>query len=620
MQNKYPLWKNLLLIFLAVISLIYAVPNLYSEEPAVQISSQASSVNASQLMGQVKELLKNANINYQSISSNDDRLEIRFASPDTQLLARDLLKNSLGSQYTVALNLAPSTPKWLSKLGAEPMKQGLDLRGGVHFLLQVDIDGLIARRFEGLIKNISQKLREAGIRYTGIRYIPNKGVDVQFRSDDIMSDAYSEIRKEFPNVTLTKSTSAPSFLASLSSADLNTIRQDTIEQTMTILRKRVNELGVGEAVVQQQGSTRIGVDLPGIQDAARAKQILGGTATLQFYLVDDEHDPFTAKQTGIVPLNTKLYMMEDRPILLKRQIVLSGDSITSAISSFDQQTATPAVQIQLGGGGENFFTKVTRENVGKRMAIVFVETKTTTQKNPDGTEKRTTQKEERIISAPVIQSALGNNFQITGLTDSKEASNLALLLRAGALPAVIYPVEERTVGPSLGKENIQRGLISLEVGMGLILILMLVYYRFFGLVANIGLFLNLILLSALLSLIGTTLTLPGIAGFVLTVGMAVDANVLIYERIREELRHGLSPQAAIFAGYHRALSTIIDANVTTLIVGVVLFAIGTGPVRGFAVILCLGLLTSMLTSVTYTRAIINWYYGGRTVKKLSIGI
>lgn len=620
MQNKYPLWKNLLLIFLAVISLIYAVPNLYSEEPAVQISSQASSVNASQLIGQVKELLKNANINYQSISSNDDRLEIRFASPDTQLLARDLLKNSLGSQYTVALNLAPSTPKWLSKLGAEPMKQGLDLRGGVHFLLQVDIDGLIARRFEGLIKNISQKLREAGIRYTGIRYIPNKGVDVQFRSDDIMSDAYSEIRKEFPNITLTKSTSAPSFLASLSSADLNTIRQDTIEQTMTILRKRVNELGVGEAVVQQQGSTRIGVDLPGIQDAARAKQILGGTATLQFYLVDDEHDPFTAKQTGIVPLNTKLYMMEDRPILLKRQIVLSGDSITSAISSFDQQTATPAVQIQLGGGGENFFTKVTRENVGKRMAIVFVETKTTTQQNPDGTEKRTTQKEERIISAPVIQSALGNNFQITGLTDTKEASNLALLLRAGALPAVIYPVEERTVGPSLGKENIQRGLISLEVGMGLILILMLVYYRFFGLVANIGLFLNLILLSALLSLIGTTLTLPGIAGFVLTVGMAVDANVLIYERIREELRHGLSPQAAIFAGYHRALSTIIDANVTTLIVGVVLFAIGTGPVRGFAVILCLGLLTSMLTSVTYTRAIINWYYGGRTVKKLSIGI
>ncbi|MCA0403867.1 MAG: protein translocase subunit SecD, partial [Proteobacteria bacterium] len=302
-----------------------------------------------------------------------------------------------------------------------------------------------------------------------------------------------------------------------------------------------------------------------------------------------------------------------------RQVVLSGDSITSAVSSFDQQSATPSVQIQLGGGGESLFTKATRENIGKRMAIVYVETKADSQV-VNGVEKRKTHREERVISAPVIQNALGNNFQITGLSDSKEASNLALLLRAGALPTVIYPVEERTVGPSLGKENIHRGMVSLAVGMGLILVLMLIYYHFFGLVANIALFLNVILLAALMSIIGATLTLPGIAGFVLTVGMAVDANVLIYERIREELRQGMSPQAAVYAGYDRAFSTIIDANLTTLIVGIILFAIGTGPVRGFAIILCLGLVTSMVTSITYTRAIVNWYYGGRNVKKLSIGI
>ena len=388
---------------------------------------------------------------------------------------------------------------------------------------------------------------------------------------------------------------------------------------MSILRNRVNELGVGEAVVQQQGATRVSVDLPGIQDAARAKQILGGTATLQFHLVDSTNNPEIAKQTGAVPLGSKLYMMDGHPILLKRQVVLSGDSITSAVSSFDQQTASPDVQIQLGGGGESFFTKVTRENIGKRMAIVFVESKTTV-KTVNGKAIRTTEREERVISAPVIQNALGNNFQITGLADSKEASDLSLLLRAGALPAAIYPVEERTVGPTLGKENIKRGMISLEVGMGLILILMILYYRFFGLVANIALLLNLILLCALLSMIGATLTLPGIAGIVLTVGMAVDANVLIYERIREELRHGLSPQAAIYAGYERAFSTILDANITTLIVAIVLFSVGTGPVRGFAVTLSLGLLTSMLTGVTYTRAIVNAFYGGRNVQKLSIGI
>ncbi|KTD25791.1 protein export protein [Legionella lansingensis] len=618
MQNKYPLWKNVMLIIIAVIGLIYAIPNLYSEDPAVQISSQ-SPVDMGQLSQHVETILHDAKIRYNSITTSGDHLEIRFASTDTQLLARDTIKNALGEQYTVALNLAPTTPQWMSRIGAEPMKQGLDLRGGVHFLLEVDVDSVISRRYEGLMKSIGQDLREEGIRYTGIRYIADKGIDIRFRTPEAMDAGIAEIKDKFPDLLISQSPVTNTILAVLSPTELNTIRQNTIEQTMSILRNRVNELGVGEAVVQQQGATRVGVDLPGIQDAARAKQILGGTATLQFYLVDQDNDAQVAKQTGVIPVNSKLYMMDGQPILLKRQIVLSGDSITSAVSSFDQQTGTPAVQVQLGGGGESLFTKITRENIGKRMAIVFVESKTDTY-NIDGVEKRMTKREERVISAPVIQSALGNNFQITGLSDSKEASNLALLLRAGALPAVIYPVEERTVGPSLGKENIRRGLVSLEVGMGLIIVLMLVYYRFFGLVANIALFLNLILLSALMSLIGNTLTLPGIAAFVLTVGMAVDANVLIYERIREELRNGVSPQAAIYAGYDRAFATIVDANVTTLIVGIILFAIGSGPIRGFAVILSLGLLTSMLTSIIYTRAIVNWYYGGRSVKKLSIGI
>lgn len=607
-----------MLIIIAVIGFIYAIPNLYTENPVVQISSETP-VDYDELKNQIEGILKKDNLPFKSLNAQNEGVEVVFSSTDSQLLARDTIKNALGSQYTVALNLAPSTPNWLDAIRANPMKQGLDLRGGVHFLLEVDIDSVISRRYEGIMKNISQELRDLGIRYTGIRYIADKGVNLRFRDGESMDNAYLGLKEKIPDLIFVKSKTDNEILVSISPVELNKTRQNTIEQTMSILRNRVNELGVGEAVVQQQGATRVAVDLPGIQDAARAKQILGGTATLQFYLVDQDNDPQIAKQTGAIPVNDKLLIMDGRPILLKRQVVLSGDSITSAVSSYDQQTATPAVQIQLGGGGESLFTKVTRENIGKRMAIVYVETKNTIQ-NINGEEKRVTHREERVISAPVIQNALGNNFQITGLTDNKEASNLALLLRAGALPAAIYPIEERTVGPTLGKENIRRGIVSLAVGMGLILILMPIYYRFFGLIADIALLLNLVLLCALLSLIDATLTLPGIAGIVLTVGMAVDANVLIYERIREELRHGLSPQAAISAGYDRAFSTILDANVTTLIVAIILFAVGTGPVRGFAVTLSLGLLTSMLTGITYTRGIVNWYYGGRVVKKLSIGI
>ncbi|TAL59260.1 MAG: protein translocase subunit SecD, partial [Legionella sp.] len=490
MQNKYPLWKNLLLVIVAIVGFIYAIPNLYTENPVVQISSQTS-VDKKELMSQVEAILQKEKLEYSSVIMEKEGIEVIFKSTDAQLLARDVIKNSLGNQYTVALNLAPSTPHWLEVINAKPMKQGLDLRGGVHFLLEVDVESVISRRYEGIMKNIGQELREVGIRYSGIRYVADKGINLKFRDEQSMEKALEELKQKISGVTFVKGKLDNTVIGTLSPAELNSIRQNTIEQTMSILRNRVNELGVGEAIVQQQGATRVAVDLPGIQDAARAKQILGGTATLQFYLVDQDNDPQIAKQTGSVPVSDKLYMMDGQPILLKRQVVLSGDSITSAVSSFDQQTATPAVQIQLGGGGESLFTKVTRENIGKRMAIVYVETKNSIQ-TINGVEKRVTHREERVISAPVIQSALGNNFQITGLTDNKEASNLALLLRAGALPAAIYPIEERTVGPSLGKENIKRGVISLEVGMGLILILMLVYYRFFGVIANIALVLNLI--------------------------------------------------------------------------------------------------------------------------------
>ncbi len=617
MLNKYPLWKYILLAVITVVSFIYALPNLYSEDPSIQISGKGEEVS---IQTKILKSLDHAKIKYKSIEKEGHSLLIRFYSTDSQLKARDVIRAILSNGYTVALNLAPSTPKWLTSLGAEPMKQGLDLRGGIHFLLEVDVNSVISRRLDGTLKNIGQMLREQHIRYTGLSLSNKSRVKVRFRNVQAMDDGFALIKQRLRGLLITKHESAFEILARLEPSELNNIRQNTIEQTMSILRNRVNELGVGEAVVQQQGATRIAVDLPGIQDSVRAKQILGGTATLEFHMVDSTHDASIAAQTGVVPIGTKLYYMGKQPLLLKRQVVLSGDSITSAVSSYDQQTASPSVNIQLGGGGESLFSKVTRNNIGKRMAIVYVETKTES-KLIKNRLVRKSKRTERVISAPVIQSALGTNFQITGLTSMEEAKNLSLLLRAGALPAAIYPVEERTVGPSLGKENVERGLMSLEIGMGLILIAMLIYYRLFGLVANVALFLNLVLLVAILSIIDATLTLPGIAGIVLTVGMAVDANVLIYERIREELRHGLSPQAAIHAGYERAFSTIVDANVTTLIVAIVLFAVGTGAVKGFAVTLSIGLMTSMLTGITFTRALVNMIYGSkRQLKSLSIGI
>ncbi|MEE9451470.1 MAG: protein translocase subunit SecD [Gammaproteobacteria bacterium] len=621
MVNRYSIWRYVFLIGVMLFGILYALPNLYPEDPAIQISALSREVDVTkETEVQVKQALTEANINFKSASLSADDLTILFYDTDSQLQARDVIQAVLEEGYSAALTLAPATPAWMARIGAAPMKQGLDLRGGVHFLLEVDLDGVVARRIESIMRDISQNLREARIRYTQISSTDDHAIIIRFTDTVATKNAYVAIERNFIDLTVTWSDSANenTLRVRLLPSELRNIQQNTLDQTVSILRNRVNELGVAEAVVLQQGNNRVSVDLPGIQDAVRAKQILGGTATLEFRLVDIDGDA-AAAQTSTVPMGSRVYTYQGQPVLLKNQVILSGDSIIGAVSSYDQQTASPAVSIQLGGGGESLFTRETRTNIGKPMAIVFVETKGSSEL-VDGEITYSSETSERVISVATIQSALGTNFQITGLTDQQEARDLALLLRAGALPAAIYPVEERTVGPTLGQENIQRGLISLEVGMAMVLLFMVLYYRVFGLIADIALCLNLIFLAAILSIIDATLTLPGIAGIVLTVGMAVDANVLIYERIREELRNGASPQAAIYTGYERAFGTIIDANVTTLIVALILFALGSGPVKGFAVTLSIGLLTSMFTAVAYTRGIVNLMYGRRSVKKLSIGI
>lgn len=622
MQNRYPAWKYIMVVVLSIMGFIYALPNIYGEDPAIQISAAKRSEQLpSSFDNKVKEILKKAELKYKSINADNQTLQVRFYTTDEQLQAQDLLKRTLGLDYTIAMFIAPSTPKWLQVINASPMKYGLDLRGGIHFLLEVDVDAVVQRREEGIVKSIGQELRSERIRYTGFTRMKTGGILLTFRDINDRNNAFSLLKRTYPDLLLKREMKGENYslLATLTPNALGNIREHTIEQTMNILRNRVNELGVGEAIVQRQGANRVAVDLPGIQDAARAKQILGGTATLEFRLVDEDNDPIAATQ-GMVPVGSKLYKIDTHPILLKNQVILSGSSITSAVSTYDSQSATPAVSIQLGGGGEALFRRATRQNVGKRLAIVYVESKVIVEMKNDEPVRRTL-KTERVISAPVIKQGLGNMFQITGLTSMQEAHDLSLLLRAGALPTSIIPVEERTVGPSLGSENIRRGMISLQIGMGLILFIMIIYYRLFGIIANIALVMNLILLIAVLSLTDNTLTLPGIASIVLTVGMAVDANVLIYERIREELRLGMSPHAAIYAGYEKAFSTIVDANITTLIVAIVLFAVGSGPVRGFAVVLAIGLLTSMITAITFTRAMVNLIYGRQQkISKLSIGI
>lgn len=618
--NRYPLWKYLLIVVVMVASFLYAAPNIYGEYPAVQIMASGGATVDDATLNTATAALQEAGVSHLDTLFQGDTLLFRFKSTDIQLKAKDLIQHALGDNYLVALNLSPATPEWLKNLGAVPMKLGLDLRGGVHFLLQVDVDSVMKQRVEGDLRSIGQALRDERIRYTGINRESAKQVTIQFRSQEAMNDAFRFVSRRYNEFTWERKDATDTFALEgvLSPQALFQARKDILEQAMNTLRNRVNELGVSEAVVQQQGESRVSVDLPGIQDTAEAKNILGKTATLEFHMVDVEHDAAAVARDGVAPSDTRLYAYHDQPILLKNQIVLRGSSIVAASSGFGED-GRPNVSVRLGGAGESLFTRVTAENIGKPMAVVYVEVKSkpTTE---NGKQVISYQTERRIISVATIQSALGSNFQITGLVGPNEARTLALLLRAGALPAPVTIIEERQVGPSLGKQNIDMGVLSVEVGMALVVIFMALYYGAMGVVADIALVMNLVLIVALLSLLGATLTLPGIAGIVLTVGMAVDANVLIFERIREELRRGMGVQASIHAGYERAFITILDANITTLIVMLILFSMGSGVVKGIAITVTIGLITSMFTAITGTRAIVNLLYGGRQLKRISIGI
>ncbi len=621
MQNRYPWWKNLLLIALFVIGLVYAVPSFFGQDLAVQVQAKDTEQSTAKatLVQQVTNALQKNNLQYMSVAQAKDGVLVRFNNAEMQLKARDELNTTLGDNYIVALSLAPRTPAWLLALGAEPMKLGLDLRGGVHFLLAVDVKELINLRLKGDVRNVGDSLRNVDVRYTGINQAGDNTLMIHFRDKDNMNKADDQLTNSLQDYHLTKMDANQKYAikAVLTQPALTKITNYAIDQTMSILNNRVNALGVSEAVVQRQGLNKISVDLPGVQDIARAKSIIGKVATLKFQLVDTKHDVQSAV-AGDIPVGSQLYMFQGRPMLLYDHVILRGDSITYATASFGQD-GRPSVNIRLGGGGEDLFNRITSENIGKSLAVVYVETQSKQQK-VDGKMVTIHKQKERIINVATIQSALGGNFQITGLENPKYAQDLSLLLRSGALIAPIDIVQESTVGPSLGLANIHMGVISIVVGFLAVVLFMLFYYRFFGLVADMALFLNLIFIMAIFSILGVTMSLPGMAAMVLTVGMAVDANVLIYERIREELRNGVSPQASIHMGYELAFITIVDSNVTTLIVAVVLFALGSGQVKGFAVTLIVGLLCSMLTSIMFTRAIVNWIYGGRTVKKLSIGI
>ncbi len=619
MINRYPLWKHLLIAAVLAVGIVFALPNVFGEDPAVQISAPRGAEIDARLETRVSERLIRANLEPKVIERNERSLLVRFSDPEKQLKAQDELRNELGRQYVVALNLAPSTPEWLETLGALPMYLGLDLRGGVHFLMEVDMAGALRKAEERYASDIRTLLREERIRYKSITRRAQRGVVVTFRTSADRDKGGDLIRREFPDLELEERETDGTLALSLSISDqaAREVRDFALQQNITTLRNRVNELGVAEPVIQQQGQERIVVQLPGVQDTARAKEILGATATLEFRMVDQDHSVEEAL-AGRVPAGAKLYQERNgAPILLKRNVMLTGDYITDAASGIDQQTGSPAVFITLDGKGARLFSKRTRDQIGRPMATVFIENKSET-KIVDGREVKERWTVEEVINVATIRDQLGKRFQITGLDTTEEARNLALLMRAGALAAPIEIVEERTVGPSLGRENIEQGQMSVIIGFVAVLVFMAFYYKVFGLVANLALTFNLVLIVAVLSMLQATLTLPGIAGIVLTVGMAVDANVLIFERIREELRNGNSPQASIHAGYEKAFSTIADANITTLIAAIVLFGFGTGPIKGFAITLSIGIVTSMFTAIMGTRAVINLIFGGRRVKSLPI--
>ena len=607
-MNQYPWWRYALVAVVLLIGAIYSAPNLFGTDPALQISAKRTAPVDSELESKIVEALSGQKVDVKRVELANKRLLLRFEDKDLREKAKTALADVLDTrQYVMALNKAPRTPQWLRALGGQPMYMGLDLSGGVHFLMQVDVATVKRHADERFVSELRTAMREEKIRYRSIARDPAGGLAVRFVSAEVMARGVDLIGADFPDLAKTEREGAEDLLVHLLPTEdyLKEAKRTALKQNLTTLRNRVNELGVAEPVIQQQGDSRIVVQLPGIEDPAEAKKVLGATATLEFRLVHLDGDPQAAVE-GKVPVSAKLYRERDgRPILLKKRVMLTGEYIIDASSGIEQQSGQPAVFITLDGKGAKRFSDATSQEIGKPMAVVYIE-------------QQQGRAVEEVINVATIRDVLSVRFQITGLDSTEEARSLALLLRAGALAAPVEIIEERTIGPSLGADNIERGLNSVLIGMALVLLFMAVYYKVFGLVADLALIVNVVLVVGLLSMLQATLTLPGIAGIVLTVGMAVDANVLIFQRIKEELANGNSPQASIHAGYEKAFSTIADANITTLIAAIVLFSFGTGPIKGFAVTLSLGIITSMFTAIIGTRAVINLIYGNRRLEKLAI--
>jgi len=618
-MNRYPLWKNLLILGILLVSLVLALPNFFPQDPSIEVSAARKTEMTAASADEIRAALENAKVPFKRVDPLEEgKILARFASSGDQLRGQEVIEDTLSSRYRSALTLSTDLPRWIRALGLRPMTLGLDLRGGVYVLIDVDMDAAVDQALDRYVEDIRTQLRDAKIRYTTVNRVQRQVV-VRF-ADAASRDAGDKvISKQFGDLKMDTQEQGGDFLVTLAMtpAQQKQLQDFALQQNVTTLRNRVNALGVAEPNIARQGDRRIVVQLPGAQDPGRLKEILGATATLEYRLVDTEHSVADA-EAGKVPAASRLYHDRDgRPVLLKRRVIVTGDQITDAASGFDSHSGTPMVTVSLDAPGGRRMFDMTTENVGKPMAVVFIENRTTT-KQVDGKPVKQTQKVEEVISVATIREPFGRRFQTTGLDSSEEAHNLALLLRAGALAAPIQIVEERTVGPSLGQDNIDQGLLSVIIGFLAVVGFMAFYYSWFGVIANLVLLLNLVLIVAIMGLLDATLTMPGIAGMVLTIGMAVDANVLIFERMREEIRNGSTPQASIAAGYDKALSAIVDGNVTTLIAAVVLFSFGTGPIKGFAVTLTVGLIASMFTAITCSRAMINWIWGGRRLSRLPV--
>lgn len=605
-----------MVILVIAIGLLYSLPNIYGEDPAVQISGTRGQQATSTTLSEIQNLLKTNNLTPKSTTLENGSILVRFNNTDDQLLAKDKISEKLGQAYSVALNLAPATPKWLTDIGGNPMKWGLDLRGGVRFLMEVDMNTALSKRQEQLQDSLRSELRKERYQYSAIKSGENFSSLVTLTKPEQLEAAQAFLRKQHPSLNV-RSINENTISLSLSEASLNETREHAVEQNLTILRKRVEELGVAEPVIQRQGAERIVVELPGVQDTARAKEILGATATLEFRLVNGNVSP-DALARGIVPSDTEIKLnREGRPVALFKRTILGGEHITGASSGVDPRSASPQVSVTLDSEGGDIMSATTRDNLHKPMATLYVEYKDSGKKDADG--KTLLEKHEEVINVATIQGRFGSQFQITGIDSPAEALNLAVLLRSGALTAPIQIVEERTIGPSLGAQNVEQGLKAGLWGLAIVIVFCVAYYKMFGIFTTVALMANMVLLVGLMSLLpGATLTMPGIAGIILSVGMSVDANVLIFERIKEEIRNGRPIQQAIHEGYNGAYTSIFDANLTTILTSVVLYAVGTGPVKGFAITLSLGVAISMFTAITGTRVLVNWVYGGKRVEKLSI--